>query len=110
MYVLYLQGGAVNRGLFFAGPALTPLGAVSGKISTDGRRSKRWHKCSSGDERTRCRHGNGLPPSQDSQLCMEKNKMKIFEGLSNSQNMVFSVKKLQDDGVDLLLRRRDGKK
>jgi hypothetical protein len=29
----HLQGGAVNHGLFFAGPQPSPLGAVSGKIS-----------------------------------------------------------------------------
>jgi hypothetical protein len=29
----YVQGGALNCGLFFAGPPLSPLGAVSGKIS-----------------------------------------------------------------------------
>jgi hypothetical protein len=28
-----VQGGAVNRGLLFAGPPPSPLGAVSGKIS-----------------------------------------------------------------------------
>jgi hypothetical protein len=28
-----VQGGAVNRGLFFAGPPPSLLGAVSGKIS-----------------------------------------------------------------------------
>jgi hypothetical protein len=28
-----VQGGALNRGLFFAGPPPSPLGAVSGKIS-----------------------------------------------------------------------------
>ncbi len=28
-----LQGGALNRGLFFAGPPPSLLGAVSGKIS-----------------------------------------------------------------------------
>ncbi len=28
-----VQGGALNRGLFFAGPLPSPLGAVSGKIS-----------------------------------------------------------------------------
>jgi hypothetical protein len=34
LYCQYnIQGGAVNRGLFFAGPPLSPLAAVSGKIS-----------------------------------------------------------------------------
>ncbi len=28
-----IQGGALNRGLFFADPPPSPLGAVSGKIS-----------------------------------------------------------------------------
>jgi hypothetical protein len=28
-----IQGGALNRGLFFAGPSPLPLGAVSGDIS-----------------------------------------------------------------------------
>jgi hypothetical protein len=32
-YTIYIQGGAVNRGLFFADPLPSPLGAVSGKIS-----------------------------------------------------------------------------
>jgi hypothetical protein len=30
---MYIQGGALNRGLFFADPPLSLLGAVSGKIS-----------------------------------------------------------------------------
>jgi hypothetical protein len=30
---IYIQGGALNRGLFFAGPLPLPLGAVIGKIS-----------------------------------------------------------------------------
>jgi hypothetical protein len=30
---MYVQGGALNRGLFFAGLPPSPLGAVSGKIS-----------------------------------------------------------------------------
>jgi hypothetical protein len=30
---MYIQGGAVNRGLFFADLPLSLLGAVSGKIS-----------------------------------------------------------------------------
>ncbi len=30
---IYIQGGAMNRGLLFAGPPPPPLGAVSGKIS-----------------------------------------------------------------------------
>jgi hypothetical protein len=36
--------------------------------------------------------------------------MTIFESLSNSKNMVFNEKKLQDDDVGLMLRQRDGKK
>jgi predicted nuclease with RNAse H fold len=35
--------------------------------------------------------------------CTEKNKIKIFEGLSNRRNMVFNVKKLLNVGVDLPL-------
>jgi hypothetical protein len=34
-------------------------------------------------------------------LCMGKNKMKIFEGLSKSKNMVFNLKKLLNVAVDL---------
>jgi hypothetical protein len=30
--------------------------------------------------------------------------MKIFEGLSNSENMVFNVRKLLNIGVDLMLQ------
>ncbi len=40
-----------------------------------------------------------MPPNYNSELCTEKNKMKIFEGLSNSKNMVFNVKKLLNVGV-----------
>jgi hypothetical protein len=36
--------------------------------------------------------------------------MKISEGLSSSKNMVFSMKKLLNVGVDLTLRRRGKKK
>jgi hypothetical protein len=34
--------------------------------------------------------------------------MKIFEGLSNSNNMVFNVKKLLNSGLGLMLRRNGG--
>jgi hypothetical protein len=34
--------------------------------------------------------------------------MKIFEGLSNSKNMVFNVKKLLNVGVDLTLQQKGG--
>jgi hypothetical protein len=34
--------------------------------------------------------------------------MKIFEGLSNSKNMVFNVKKLLNGGLGLTLRRNGG--
>ncbi len=36
--------------------------------------------------------------------------MKISEDLSNSKNMVFNVKKLLNDGVDLMLQQREGEK
>jgi hypothetical protein len=35
--------------------------------------------------------------------------MKIFEGLINSKNMVFDVKKLVNVGVGLTLQRKGGK-
>jgi hypothetical protein len=35
--------------------------------------------------------------------------MKIFEGLRNSKNMVFNVKKLLNVGVGLTLRQKGGK-
>jgi hypothetical protein len=35
--------------------------------------------------------------------------MKIFEGLSNSKNMVFNVKKLLNFGVGLTLQQKGGK-
>jgi hypothetical protein len=35
--------------------------------------------------------------------------MKIFEGLSNSKNMVFNVKKLLNIGLGLALWRKGGK-
>ncbi len=31
--------------------------------------------------------------------------MKIFEGLSNTKNMVFNVKKLQDNDMDLTIQK-----
>jgi hypothetical protein len=36
--------------------------------------------------------------------------MKISEDLSNSKNMVFNVKKLLNDGVDLMLQQREEEK
>jgi hypothetical protein len=57
----------------------------------------------SGDKKTCCCHGDGLPPNHHSELCAENNKMKIFEGLSNSKKIVFNVKKLLNVGVDLTL-------
>jgi hypothetical protein len=35
--------------------------------------------------------------------------MKIFEGLSNSKNMILNVKKLLNIGLGLALRRKGGK-
>jgi hypothetical protein len=35
--------------------------------------------------------------------------MKTFEGLSNSKNMIFNVKKLLNVGVGLTQRRKGGK-
>ncbi len=35
--------------------------------------------------------------------------MKVFEGLSNSKNMIFNVKKLLNVGLGLTLRRKGGK-
>ncbi len=43
-------------------------------------------------------------------LCMGKNKMKIFEGLSKSKNTVFDLKKLLNVAVDLTLWRMGEKK
>jgi CDGSH-type Zn-finger protein len=62
-----------------------------------------------GNEQTICRCGDGLGPDHHSDFCAGKNKMKIFEGLSNSKNMVFNVKKLLIVSVDLTLWRK-GKK
>ncbi len=36
-------------------------------------------------------------------LCAEQSKMKIFLELSNRKKMVFNVKKLLNDGLDLML-------
>jgi hypothetical protein len=36
--------------------------------------------------------------------------VKIFDGLSNSKNKVFNVKKLFNDGADLTLQQRGKKK
>jgi hypothetical protein len=67
-------------------------------------------KCSGKEERTCCRCGDCLPANNHSELCAGKNKMKIFEGFSNSKNMVFNVKKLVNVAVDLTLWRRGEKK
>jgi hypothetical protein len=98
--------------LFFVGLPPSPLGAVTRKISKNQwTGAKRWiHKCSGGEEQIRCRHGDGFQPNHHSQLYAEKNKMKIFKGLSKCKNMVFNVKKLHNDGVDLMLQQRDRKK
>jgi hypothetical protein len=45
------------------------------------------------DGPTHCHCGDGLPPNHHLELCKEQKNMKIFEGLSNSKNMVFIVKK-----------------
>ncbi len=43
----YIQGVAVNCGLFFGGPLLSSLGLWAERLAkTDGRRSKWWCKCS----------------------------------------------------------------
>jgi hypothetical protein len=52
-----------------------------------------------------------LPPDHHSELYAEFKKCEdFFDGLSNSKNMVFNVKKLLNDGVDLTLRQRGIKK
>jgi hypothetical protein len=50
-----------------------------------------------------------LPPRHYSELYAEWKNMKIFEGLSNSKNMIFNVKKLLNVGLGLRLRRKGGK-
>jgi hypothetical protein len=50
-----------------------------------------------------------LPPRHHSELCAECKNMKIFEGLSNSKNMILNVKKLLNVGLGLRLRRKGGK-
>jgi hypothetical protein len=72
-------------------------------------RRRRLRKYSGGDERIRCRRGDRLLPKHHSELCVECLNIKIFEGLSNSKNMVFNVKKLLNVGLGLALRRNGGK-
>ncbi len=38
--------------------------------------------------------------------CGEQNQIKIYEDLINNNNMVFNVKKLLNDNMDLMLWRR----
>jgi hypothetical protein len=76
---------------------------------TDGHCPKLQHKNSSGNGRTRCCHGVRLPPRHHSELCAECENIKIFEGLSNSKNMVFNVKELLNVGLGLTLW-RNGRK
>jgi hypothetical protein len=49
-----------------------------------------------------------LPPRHHSELYAELKNMKIFEGLSNSKNMIFNVKKLLNVGVDMTLKQKGG--
>ncbi len=49
-----------------------------------------------------------MPPRHHSELYADWKNMKIFEGLSNSKNMIFNVKKLLNVGVDLTLQQKDG--
>jgi hypothetical protein len=51
-----------------------------------------------------------LPLNYQSELCTVKNKIKIFEGVSKSKNMVFNVKKLLNIAVALTLWQRGEKK
>ncbi len=41
---IYVQGGAVNRELFFAGPPPSPLGAVSGEMHGHGMHHGHGHE------------------------------------------------------------------
>jgi hypothetical protein len=100
---MYIQGGELNR-VFFAGPLLSPLRAVSRKIGENRwGRSEEWHKCGC---LTRAAVTLEMACRQTTthSFAWKKNKMKIFKGFSNSQNMVFNVKKLLNIGVDLKLR------
>jgi hypothetical protein len=47
-----------------------------------------------------------LLPKYHSEFCTEWKNMKISEGLSNSKNMVFNMKKLLIVAVDVTLLRR----
>ncbi len=49
-----------------------------------------------------------MPPRHHSELYVELINIKIFEGLSNSKNMIFNVKKLLNIGVDLTLQQKGG--
>jgi hypothetical protein len=77
---------------------------------TNGGLFKPWRKCSGGEGWTRFCHGDGSPPNHHSELCVGKNKMKIFKGLSSSKNMVLNVKNLLNVGVGLMLRQNGRKK
>ncbi len=81
---------------------------VARLIKSASKQSKRWCKCSSGDGRTPCRYGNGLPPDHLSELWAAQNQRKISEKLSNSKNTDFKMNKLLNYGMDLALQQRDG--
>jgi hypothetical protein len=87
-----------TRGDYF----LRPTAAAAAIVGA----AKRWCKFSGGDGRTPCRRGDGLSPNHHFKLCVEDKNIKIFEDLSNSKNMVFDVKNLLNDDVDLTAKGR----
>jgi hypothetical protein len=59
------------------------------------------------DRLIHCLRGDGLPLRHHLEFCTDWKNIKIFEGLSNSKNMVFNVKKLLNVGLSLTLRRKE---
>jgi hypothetical protein len=53
-------------------------GTLSGKMNKIHQEdAKRGYKCSSGDGRTHCSHGDGLPPDHHSELCADRTKLRF---------------------------------
>jgi hypothetical protein len=98
MYYVHIQGGAGNRGLFLCGNATAAVGHCEWQDKSNllggGLSDGITVAAGTGGPRCRCRHGDGLLPNHYSELYTEWKNMKISEGLSNSKNMVFNVRKL----------------
>jgi hypothetical protein len=102
-FILHIQGGAMNRGLLFAGPPPPPFGVCEQKDKRNplrGRPSNTFHMGAPvGGRQPRC-YITGRQPTAKS-FARDRRFMKICPAPSASWNLILKMKKLLNDSLDL---------